>query len=33
VTPNPVASQAPESGPDAPHDDPLTEEFTLGAAR
>jgi predicted secreted protein len=28
-----VAPQAPESGPDAPHDDPLTEEVALGAAR
>jgi hypothetical protein len=33
VTPNPVASQEPDSGPDAPHDDPLTEEVALGAAR
>ena len=28
-----VAPQAPESGSDAPHDDPLTEEVALGAAR
>ena len=28
-----VAPQAPESGSDAPHADPLTEEVALGAAR